>query len=124
MREDPAFSTPVKNFINRYTKSLDRVWTHHSISEARYDALKEVSTARKRRESGVRVILKGQHVVTGDEVFYKVVEAQATSCKKTGRKGKKCRESSSSGSNEEDMTPVDNPEPPVREIGDCIAVQH
>ena len=31
MHENFAFSTPVKTFVDRYTKSLDRVWMRNSI---------------------------------------------------------------------------------------------
>jgi hypothetical protein len=123
MHENPAFSTPVKTFIDRYTKSLDRVWTRNSISESKYNRLKEVSMNRKRRESGVRAVLKGHHVVTGDDVFERVVEAQAASQKRRPRKRHRSEERSSSPLNEEDIGPVDDSQPSGREIGDCIVVQ-
>ena len=33
MHENPAFSTPVKTFIDRYTKNVDRLWAHNTIVE-------------------------------------------------------------------------------------------
>jgi hypothetical protein len=56
MDQNSAFSTPVKTFVDRYIKSLDRVWTCNSITERKYNRLKEVSMDRKRRESGVRAV--------------------------------------------------------------------
>ena len=123
MHENLAFSTPVKTFVDRYTKSLDRVWTRNSIVEAKYNTLKGVSLDRKRRESGVRAVLKGHHVVTGDEVFEKVVEAESLSRKRKVGKGRKRKAKSSSPSNEEDIGPVDDSQPSVEELADCIAVR-
>lgn len=123
MHQNPAFSTPVKTFIDRYTKSLDRIWTRNSITESKYNRLKEVLMDRKRHESGVRAVLKGHHIVTGDDVFERIVEAEAASRKKRQKKGHQSEETSSSQLNEEGIRPVDDLQPSGREIEDCIAVQ-
>ena len=110
MHENSAFPTPVKIFVDRYIKSLDRVWIRNSIVEAKYNTLKGVSTDRKRCESGVRAVLKGHHVVTRDEVFERVIEAQSLTRKRKIRKEHKGEARSSSPSNKEDIVPVDDPQ--------------
>jgi hypothetical protein len=67
--------------------------------------------------------LKGHHIVTGDDVFERVVEAEAASWKKGPRKGRRSEERTSSPFNEEDIGPVDDLQPLAREIGDCIVVE-
>jgi frataxin-like iron-binding protein CyaY len=123
MQQNPAFPTPFKNFVDRYTKSFDRVWTRNSITETRYNNLKEVSTERKRRESGVRAVLKGHHIVTSDDVFEKVMEAELASRKRKGTKRRRVERRSSSQSIEEDIGPIDDSQPPVGKVEDCIVVQ-
>ena len=123
MHENSVFPTPIKTFIDRYIKSLDRVWIRNSIVKAKYNTLKGVSTDRKRTESGVRAVLKGYHVVIRDEVFERIVEAQSLARKRKIRKGHKGEVRSSSPSNEEDIVPVDYPQSSGGPMEDCIVVQ-
>ena len=85
--------------------------------------MKEASTDRKRHESRVRAVLKGHHVVTCDEVFEKVVEAERASRKRQVRKGRRSEARSDSPSNKEDISPINDSQASVRETGDCIVVQ-
>ena len=123
MHENSVFLTPVKIFVDQYIKSLDRVWIRNSIIEAKYNILKEMSTDRKRCESGVRAILKGHHVVTHDEVFERIVKAQSLARKRKIRKGHKDDVRSNSPSNEEDIISVDDPQSSDGPMKDCIVVQ-
>ena len=123
MHENSAFPTLIKIFVDRYIKSLDHVWIRNSIIEAKYNTLKEVSMNRKGCESEVRMILKGHHVITHDEVFQRIVEAQSLAHKRKIRKGHKDDARSNSLSNEEDIVPIDDPQSSDGPMKDCIVVQ-
>ena len=72
MREDTTFQTPVRNFVDRFAKSSEQLWACNSVLETRYNALKEVYTQRKIRESGARAILKGKHIVTEGDIVEQI----------------------------------------------------
>ena len=78
---------------------------------------------RKRRESGVRAVLKGKHVVTAEDVYEQAPNTEEATREKRARKPRKVRERSSSPSSEEDIDPVDDFQPSHSDIGDCIVVE-
>jgi hypothetical protein len=123
MSENPAFETPVRNFVDRFGKCSERVWARNSILETSHSALKEVITSRKKRESGVRAVLKGKHVVTADDVFEEVVKAEEAACKRKAKNPRKQKAHSISTLSDEDLGPEDNIGHQDGEIADCIIVQ-
>jgi len=96
IHQNLVFSTSIKIFVDRYINSLDRVWVRNFIIETKYNKLKKVSIDRKRHEIEIRTILKKHHVITDDDVFEKIVEAQSASRKRKVRKERKDEASSSS----------------------------
>lgn len=123
MSENPAFETPVRNFVDRFGKCSERVWARNSILETSNNALKKVLVDRKRCKGGVRAILKGKHLVTAADVFEEVVKAEEAGRKRKGKKPWKKRVSSISILSEGDLNPEDNIESQDREIADCILIQ-
>ena len=78
---------------------------------------------QKRRESGVRAVLKGKHVVTAAEVYEGVAQAEEASRKRKAKKPQKKKVCSNLPMSEEDSDIENNVESLDREIADCIAVQ-
>ena len=91
--------------------------------ETSHSALTEVITSRKKRESGVRAVLKGKHVVTADDVFEEVVKAEEAARKRRTRKPRKRARRSISIHSEEELHSDDNIESQDGEIPDCIVVE-
>jgi hypothetical protein len=86
-------------------------------------ALKEAITDRKKREGGVRAVLKGKHLVTATEVFEEVVKAEEAARKRKAKNPRKKKTGLSPILSEEDIDSEDNTESQDREIADCIVVQ-
>ena len=79
MTKDAAFQSPVRKYVNCFAKSSEWLWAHNSILETRFNALREVNTQRKLRETGARAVLKGKHIVTGGNILEMVENAQRVS---------------------------------------------
>jgi hypothetical protein len=123
MTADTAFQTPVRNFVDRFGKSSERLWARTSVLEAKYNALKEVQTQRKARETGARIVLKGKHIVTGGDILERLENVKRPAGGKVRQKGAETAlqlELSLSG---EDTGPSDKPQVLGSDIADCIVVE-
>ena len=87
-------------------------------------ALKEVIVNQKRRENGVRAILKGKHVVTADNVLEEIVKAEEATRKKKVKNPRKWRARSISTQSEKYLNPKDNINPQNGATADCIIVHY
>ena len=123
MRKDTAFQTPVRNFVDCFAKSSERVWACNSLLETRYNVLKEVHTVRKIHESGARAILKGKHIVTGGDILEKVEHSKKAS--RGNQRGKRTEPDllPEMSSSKNDIDQTEQRQPLNREIADCIMVR-
>jgi hypothetical protein len=121
--EDPAFKTPVRNFVDRFAKCSKRIWARSSILETNCNDLKKVIMHRKKCSSSVRAVLKGKHIVNADDVFEEVKKAEEAVRKRKTKNPWKRKARSNSIQNEQELDPEDNIGSEDREIADCIVVQ-
>jgi hypothetical protein len=123
MTQDAAFQSPVRKYVDRFAKSSEKLWARNSILETRFNALKEVNTQRKLRETGARAVFKGKHIVTGGNILEKVENTQRVSQGKRDRKQPEPTPSPEASSSEEDISSSDDFQSSGKEIGDCIVVR-
>ena len=88
--------SPVRNSIRRGLGFAERLHADRSILKSENRELREFISTRKERESGKRVILKGKFIVSTEEVYAKLAEAEAlTQAKQAKKKGKKAADGES-----------------------------
>jgi DDE superfamily endonuclease/Tc5 transposase DNA-binding domain/helix-turn-helix, Psq domain len=74
LTDNSVLATPEKQYILRLGTKVEQYKSRINILEKEKRNAEAVLSARKRAESGVRQILKGQHVVTVDSIYDKVRE--------------------------------------------------
>ena len=60
MSENPAFHTPVRNFVDRLAKSSERLWARNTILQTSYNALKELTLDRHQDFGGRGECIHGE----------------------------------------------------------------
>jgi hypothetical protein len=83
-------NSPVRNSLRRALGFSEQLHAANSILKHENKELRELIRTRKEHESGKRVILKGKFIVSTEEVYAKLAEAEAlTEAKQSKKKGKK-----------------------------------
>jgi hypothetical protein len=87
-RSDTSLNSPEKNYVMRLGRKAEQYKARIAVLEKQKKHAEDVLSKRKRAESGVRKFLKGQHLVTLENIYEnvrdheKVVESRK---KKTGK---------------------------------------
>jgi hypothetical protein len=118
-----------KTHMRRLSGISERLQTEVTILQKELKEVKEIHAKRKERASGKRLILKGKVVVSTEEVYKALEEAEkATASKKAkkgtnGRKGRKRKVVSESEEETSSLGDLDDPHDSDVEILDCIEVE-
>jgi uncharacterized protein (DUF3084 family) len=70
-------TSPTKRYICKLADEAERLNTHHILHEREVDNLRQIFQKRKAQTKGKRAILKGQFLISTEELMSQVVEAEA-----------------------------------------------
>ena len=91
MLDKSGLNTPVKGYVRRLSRGYENVQALYSISQQEIQTYKWILSARKKRASGKRVILKNTIIASMEEIFQDIDEAErkTKARKKSHKAGKK-----------------------------------
>jgi DDE superfamily endonuclease/Tc5 transposase DNA-binding domain len=113
--------TPARKYIHQLTAHAEKQQANAAIFKREALEAKAVLGARKERKSGKRVVIAGHTIISTEEIYQKVAEAERnTRAKKVGKKGKASAQLVNTSSEEEEE---EDQEPAPRVIRDCISVR-
>jgi len=105
--EKSNLDSPIRDSLRRGLGFGERFLATISILKTDNRELREHISNKKERESGKRVILKGKFIVSTEEVYEKIAEAEAkTKAKQDKKKGKKDKIGEKASTEEEEGLPL------------------
>ena len=117
-----SLSTPIRKHGRRLSGVAEQLQAENTILRHENRELKELIHTRKERLSGKRVILKGHMVVSTEELYQKLAEAERATRGKMVKSRKNKRGTVVQEEEMEDEDIGDESEIEGREIGNCIEV--
>jgi hypothetical protein len=115
---DSMLESPIRKSICRSIGYGEHYQAANTILQRENKELRDLLSARKERQSGKRLILKGKFIVSTEEVYQKLLAAQIATQEKQAKKGKRKGKSSQTA-------PVDveeDSEEELPEVDDIVVV--
>ena len=120
---DSMLSSPVRNHGRRLSGIAEYFQADNAVLRKENGELKEFLNKRTERQSGKRVILKGKFMITTEQIYKDLADAEQKTKKKLSKRKQKKSRSVSEEEELELLEVFDVVEDKEREIQDCIAVQ-
>jgi len=118
-----TLATPIQKHGQRLSGVAEHLHTENSILRCENTELKQLVNKWKERMSGKRLILKGRIIVSTEEVYQKLTEAEKMTRERKTKK-RKTKDNRATVNFEMDAENMeDNSDDELQEIRDCIEVQ-
>ena len=114
-----TLNSPIRKSICRSIGYGEHYQASNTILQRENKELRALMSARKERQSGKRLILKGKFIVSTEEVYQKLLAAQIATEEKQAKKGKGKRKSHQIAS----IDVEDDSEEELPEVEDIIVVE-
>ena len=117
-----ALASPIRKHARRLSSVAEKLHAQNSILSHENAELKQLINKRKERMSGKRLVLKGKFVVSTEEVYQKLMEAERATKERKKKTPKRKRQGASIGTEVDEEVIEENADDELEEIGDCIEV--
>ena len=116
--------TPARKYIHKLTTEAEKHEAEATIYKREYNDTKAVLGARKEGKSGKRVAIAGHTIISTEDIFQKVTDAERnTKLKKRSKAGKAVAQLEESTSEDDGADEEDDVEVGHNVIRDCITVR-